>query len=65
MWKLFFIILVIFIILIFIIVYIIYQYNSGMKYVKEYVKDVKVYKFNGNMKNDGKILVFVFGVDKV
>lgn len=50
MRKLPFIILVILIILISIIVYITHQYNSGMKYAKEHAKDVKVHKFNGNMK---------------
>lgn len=59
-----FIILVILIILISIIVYITHQYNSGMKYAKEHAKDVKVHKFNGNMKNDGKISVLVLGADK-
>ena len=54
MRKLPFIILVILIILISIIVYITHQYNSGMKYAKEHAKDVKVHKFNGNMKNDGR-----------
>lgn len=64
MRKLPFIILVILIILISIIVYITHQYNSGMKYAKEHAKDVKVHKFNGNMKNDGKISVLVLGADK-
>ena len=49
-----FIILVILIILISIIVYITHQYNSGMKYAKEHAKDVKVHKFNGNMKMMGR-----------
>ena len=35
-----------------------------MKYAKEHAKDVKVHKFNGNMKNDGKISVLVLGADK-
>lgn len=32
--------------------------------LKEHAKDVKVHKFNGNMKNDGKISVLVLGADK-
>ena len=62
--KLPFIILIILIILITIIVYITHQYNSGMKYAKEHAKDVKMHKFNGAVKNDGKISVLVLGADK-
>ena len=64
MRKLPFIILIILIILITIIVYITHQYNSGMKYAKEHAKDVKMHKFNGAVKNDGKISVLVLGADK-
>lgn len=62
--KLPIIILVLALLLIALIVYIAVSYQSGVKYAKEHAKDVKIHKFNGPVKNDGKISVLVLGADK-
>ncbi|MFD3221419.1 LCP family protein [Staphylococcus saprophyticus] len=62
--KLPFIILIGIIILAIIIGYSVYGYNSGIKYAKDHGKTLKQHKFNGAVKNDGKITVMVLGADK-
>ncbi|MEX6275793.1 LCP family protein [Staphylococcus saprophyticus] len=62
--KLPFIILIGIIILAIIIGYSVHGYNSGIKYAKDHGKTLKQHKFNGAIKNDGKITVMVLGADK-
>lgn len=62
--KLPFIILIILILLIAAIIYIVHGYRSGVNYAEKHAKDIKVHKFNGPVKNDGKISVLVLGADK-
>lgn len=62
--KLPIIILIIVLILIAITIYIVHSYHSGMEYAKQHAKDTKIHKFNGPVKNDGKISILVLGADK-
>lgn len=57
-------ILIVLILLVSLIVYITVSYQNGIEYAEEHAKDVKIHKFNGPIKNDGKISVLVLGADK-
>lgn len=57
--KLPFVILIIVVLLIAMITYVVHGYQSGMKYAQEHAKDIKIHKFNGAVKNDGKITVLM------
>ena len=46
------------------ITYVVHGYQSGMKYAQEHAKDIKIHKFNGAVKNDGKITVLMLGADQ-
>lgn len=62
--KLPFVILIIVVLLIAMITYVVHGYQSGMKYAQEHAKDIKIHKFNGAVKNDGKITVLMLGADQ-
>ena len=62
--KLPFILLGILIILIAFIVYAVSGYKSGIDYAKKHNSNMKVQKFNGPVKNDGKISILLLGADK-
>lgn len=62
--KLPFVILIIVVLLIAMITYVVHEYQSGMKYAQEHAKDIKIHKFNGAIKNDGKITVLMLGADQ-
>ncbi|MCI2948896.1 LCP family protein [Staphylococcus caledonicus] len=62
--KLPFIILILALLLIIAIIYIVHGYRSGVDYAEKHAKDIKVHKFNGPVKNDGKISVLVLGADQ-
>lgn len=64
MRKLPFIIIGILILLIIIVVYAISGYRSGINYAKKHNSNMKVEKFNGAVKNDGKISILLLGADK-
>ncbi len=59
-----FIILGILIVFAILIGYVIHGYNSGIKYAKDQGKTMKEHKFNGPVKNDGKLTIMVLGADK-
>ncbi|MEL0537636.1 LCP family protein [Staphylococcus debuckii] len=62
--KLPFILLGLLIILIVFIVYAVSGYKSGIDYAKKHNSNMKVQKFNGPVKNDGKISILLLGADK-
>jgi len=62
--KLPFVILIIVVLLIVMITYVVHGYQRGMKYAQEHAKDIKIHKFNGAVKNDGKITVLMLGADQ-
>ncbi|WP_105992852.1 LCP family protein [Staphylococcus simulans] len=64
MRKLPFVILGILIIFIILIVYAVSGYRSGINYAKKHNPNMKVEKFNGPVKNDGKISILLLGADK-
>ncbi|WP_412520560.1 LCP family protein [Staphylococcus simulans] len=64
MRKLPFVILGILILFIILIVYAVSGYRSGINYAKKHNPDMKVEKFNGPVKNDGKISILLLGADK-
>ncbi len=64
MRKLPFVILGILIIFIILIVYVVSGYRSGINYAKKHNPNMKVEKFNGPVKNDGKISILLLGADK-
>lgn len=62
--KLPIIILILVIILAIVIGYSVHGYNSGIDYAQDHGKTLKQQKFNGAVKNDGKITIMVLGSDK-
>ena len=62
--KLPFIILALVIILAAFVGYAIHGYNSGINYAKKQGKSLKMHKFNGAIKNDGKATIMILGADK-
>ncbi|MGO3049583.1 LytR family transcriptional regulator [Staphylococcus casei] len=62
--KLPIIILILVIILAIVIGYSVHGYNAGIDYAKDHGKTLKQQKFNGAVKNDGKITIMVLGADK-
>lgn len=62
--KLPFIILALEIILAAFVGYAIHGYNSGINYAKKQGKSLKMHKFNGAVKNDGKATIMILGADK-
>ncbi|MHD0397770.1 LCP family protein [Staphylococcus simulans] len=64
MRKLPFIILGILIVLIIMVIYAVSGYRSGINYAKKHNSNMKVEKFNGPVKNDGKISILLLGADK-
>lgn len=59
-----FIILGVLIVLIALIVYLVSEYQSGIDYAKKHNSNMKVQKFDGPVKNDGKISILLLGADK-
>ena len=64
MRKLPFVILGILIVFIIMVVYAVSGYRSGINYAKKHNSNMKVEKFNGPVKNDGKISILLLGADK-
>lgn len=64
MRKLPFVILSILILFIIMVVYAVSGYRSGINYAKKHNPNMKVEKFNGPVKNDGKISILLLGADK-
>lgn len=64
MRKLPFVILGILILFIIMVVYAVSGYRSGINYAKKHNPNMKVEKFNGPVKNDGKISILLLGADK-
>lgn len=64
MRKLPFVILGILIVFIIMVVYAVSGYRSGINFAKKHNSNMKVEKFNGPVKNDGKISILLLGADK-
>ncbi|MCU5745571.1 LCP family protein [Staphylococcus sp. SQ8-PEA] len=62
--KLPIIILVLLIILACVVGYAVHGYHSGIDYAKKHGKSLKMHKFNGAVKNDGKATIMILGADK-